>query len=68
MTVFLFTFGIIALAMLGMAVGLIARDRSIRGGSPVAGDGDAGCGGCGGLCEADQEYATRPRPSAHTLS
>ncbi len=76
MTEFLFTFGIIALAMLGMAVGVIARDRSIRagcGGSPVADDGDAddgdaGCGVCDGSCEADPEFAASPRPSARALS
>ncbi len=70
MTEFLFTFGIIALAMLGMAVGVIARDRSIRagcGGSPVADDGDAGCGVCDGSCEADPEYAASTRPSARAL-
>jgi hypothetical protein len=52
MTDFLFTFGIIALAMLGMAVGVIARGRSIRagcGGSPVA--DDAGCEVCDGSCD-----------------
>ncbi|MEE8334446.1 MAG: hypothetical protein V3R85_11405 [Alphaproteobacteria bacterium] len=58
MTEFLFTFGIIALAMLGMAVGVIARGRSIRagcGGSPAADDGDTGCEVCDGSSETARE-------------
>ncbi len=51
MEIFLLTFVIVLLAVLGMAVGALAGRQPLRGGCGApdcAGGGDLGCGACGG--------------------
>ncbi len=65
MELFLATFLIIALAALGMAVGVIAGRRPIGAGCgrvDRSGDVCAGCEVCGGFCGADQGRHRRARP------
>jgi len=66
-TLLLLTFGIVLLAVLGMAVGVIARNRPIHAGCGrfPAGKDDAGaCPACDGSCAAEGRSESRPSPSA----